>query len=111
MYCTQCEAEGFRRITLMQDRPDVMATSEPPVHVLHFSLALWHPVLTKERVHGRYKVRIEADKATAPILLSNGNLTNSVPSPAAGSAALKLGGSSRARSRGCSLTWHRSSRE
>mmetsp|Transcript_58256 Transcript_58256/g.137108 ORF Transcript_58256/g.137108 Transcript_58256/m.137108 type:complete len:874 (+) Transcript_58256:26-2647(+) len=50
MYCTQCEAEGFRRITLMQDRPDVMAT---------------------------YKVRIEADKATAPILLSNGNLTNS----------------------------------
>ena len=25
VYCTQCEAEGFRRITLMQDRPDVMA--------------------------------------------------------------------------------------
>ncbi len=29
VYCTQCEAEGFRRITLMQDRPDVMARSAP----------------------------------------------------------------------------------
>jgi aminopeptidase N len=46
-YCTQCEAEGFRRITYFPDRPDVMA---------------------------RYTTRIEADKAEAPILLSNGNL-------------------------------------
>ncbi len=45
-YCTQCEAEGFRRITYFQDRPDVMAT---------------------------YEVRVEADKAACPILLSNGN--------------------------------------
>src|SRR5690606_19355634 len=43
MYCTQCEAEGFRRITYYPDRPDVMA-----------------PV----------RVRIEGD---APVLLSNGN--------------------------------------
>ena len=50
VYCTQCEAEGFRRITYFLDRPDVLAT---------------------------YKVRIEADKAQAPILLSNGNLTES----------------------------------
>jgi len=49
-YCTQCEAEGFRRITYFPDRPDVMAT---------------------------YTTRIEADKAEAPILLSNGNLTES----------------------------------
>ena len=45
MYCTQCEAEGFRKITYYPDRPDVMT---------------------------RFHVRIEADKAT-PILLSNGN--------------------------------------
>jgi aminopeptidase N len=46
-YCTQCEAEGFRNITLAQDRPDVMAV---------------------------YTVRLEADKAACPVLLSNGNL-------------------------------------
>ena len=45
-YCTQCEAEGFRRITYFLDRPDVLA---------------------------KYQVRIEADKAF-PFLLSNGNL-------------------------------------
>jgi len=47
VYCTQCEAEGFRRITLMTDRPDVLA---------------------------RYRVRLEASAREAPILLSNGNL-------------------------------------
>src|SRR5579872_2021478 len=46
-YCTQCEAEGFRRITYFLDRPDVMAV---------------------------YTTRIEADKNQAPVLLSNGNL-------------------------------------
>jgi aminopeptidase N len=46
-YCTQCEAEGFRRITYFLDRPDVMAV---------------------------YTTRIEADKAEAPVLLANGNL-------------------------------------
>ncbi|HEX2215287.1 MAG TPA: aminopeptidase N, partial [Xanthobacteraceae bacterium] len=45
-YCTQCEAEGFRRITYFPDRPDVMAV---------------------------YTTRIEAEKAEAPILLANGN--------------------------------------
>ncbi|MGB8221863.1 MAG: aminopeptidase N [Polyangiales bacterium] len=45
-FCTQCEAEGFRRITYYLDRPDVMA---------------------------RFTVRIEADRAKFPILLSNGN--------------------------------------
>jgi aminopeptidase N len=49
-YCTQCEAEGFRRITYFPDRPDVMAV---------------------------YTTRIEADKAQAPVLLSNGNLVES----------------------------------
>ena len=49
-YCTQCEAEGFRRITYFPDRPDVMAV---------------------------YTTRIEADKAEAPVLLSNGNLIES----------------------------------
>ena len=44
---TQCEAEGFRRITYFLDRPDVMAT---------------------------YTVTLRADKATYPVLLSNGNL-------------------------------------
>lgn len=46
MLCTQCEAEGFRRITFHPDRPDVLS---------------------------RYKVRMEGDKAAFPILLSNGN--------------------------------------
>ena len=43
MYCTQCEAEGFRKITFYPDRPDVMAP---------------------------FRVRIEGD---LPVLLSNGN--------------------------------------
>ncbi len=46
MYCTQCEAEGFRRITYFYDRPDVMT---------------------------RYTVRIEAPTQQFPVLLSNGN--------------------------------------
>ncbi|GIU07413.1 MULTISPECIES: aminopeptidase N [unclassified Shewanella] len=49
-YCTQCEAEGFRRITYFLDRPDVLAI---------------------------YTVRIEAEKAAFPYLLSNGNLIES----------------------------------
>ncbi|HEY0842316.1 aminopeptidase N [Methylotenera sp.] len=48
-YCTQCEAEGFRRITYFQDRPDVLST---------------------------FSVRIEADKNKYPVLLSNGNLVD-----------------------------------
>jgi aminopeptidase N len=54
-YCTQCEAEGFRRITYFPDRPDVMAV---------------------------YTTRIEADKAQAPVLLANGNLIESGDLPA-----------------------------
>jgi aminopeptidase N len=46
LLCTQCEAEGFRRITFHPDRPDVLS---------------------------RYKVRMQGDKAAFPILLSNGN--------------------------------------
>ncbi|OIV93551.1 hypothetical protein TanjilG_28708 [Lupinus angustifolius] len=46
-FCTQCEAEGFRKITFYQDRPDIMA---------------------------KYTVHIEADKSLYPVLLSNGNL-------------------------------------
>jgi aminopeptidase N len=46
-YCTQCEAEGFRRITYFLDRPDVMAV---------------------------YRTRIEADQNDVPVLLANGNL-------------------------------------
>jgi len=46
MFCTQCEAEGFRKITWFLDRPDVMA---------------------------RFSTRIEADQAAYPVLLSNGN--------------------------------------
>jgi aminopeptidase N len=46
VYCTQCEAEGFRRITYFLDRPDLLSV---------------------------YTVRIEADRAEAPLLLANGN--------------------------------------
>ncbi|WP_298428847.1 aminopeptidase N [Rhodoblastus sp.] len=45
-YCTQCEAEGFRRIAYYLDRPDVMSV---------------------------FTVRIDADRSEAPVLLSNGN--------------------------------------
>lgn len=46
-YCTQCEAQGFRRITYFPDRPDVMSV---------------------------FSVEIIADKDSCPIMLSNGNL-------------------------------------
>lgn len=46
MYCTQCEAEGFRRITFYPDRPDILS---------------------------RFVTTIGADKARFPLLLSNGN--------------------------------------
>jgi len=49
-FCTQCEAEGFRRITYFPDRPDVMSV---------------------------YTTRIEASKTETPVLLSNGNLIES----------------------------------
>ena len=44
---TQCEAEGFRRISYHSDRPDILS---------------------------KYTVRIEADKNDYPVLLSNGNV-------------------------------------
>ncbi|MFL5237864.1 MAG: aminopeptidase N [Rhizomicrobium sp.] len=50
IFCTQCEAEGFRRITYYLDRPDNLAV---------------------------FTTRIEADKAKYPVLLSNGNLLHS----------------------------------
>ena len=46
VFCTQCEPEGFRRITYFPDRPDVLS---------------------------RYTVTIRADRASCPVLLSNGN--------------------------------------
>jgi len=46
LLCTQCEAEGFRRITFFPDRPDVLS---------------------------RYSVRMEADKDIFPVLLANGD--------------------------------------
>ncbi len=48
-FCTQCEAEGFRRITYFPDRPDVLSV---------------------------YQVTIRAKKADFPVLLSNGNLVS-----------------------------------
>ena len=46
LFTTQCEAEGFRRITFHPDRPDLLS---------------------------RFRVRIEADRDSCPVLLSNGN--------------------------------------
>ena len=48
MFCTQCEAEGFRKITYYLDRPDVMS---------------------------EFEVEIVAERSRYPVLLSNGNLT------------------------------------
>ncbi|MBM3485523.1 MAG: aminopeptidase N [Alphaproteobacteria bacterium] len=49
IFTTQCEAEGFRRITYFLDRPDVMST---------------------------YRVAVRGDRASLPVLLSNGNLVS-----------------------------------
>ena len=49
IYCTQCEAEGFRRITPFPDRPDILSV---------------------------YRTTIVADRARYPVLLSNGNLVD-----------------------------------
>jgi aminopeptidase N len=49
-YCTQCEAEGFRRITYFLDRPDILSV---------------------------YTTRIEAERDVAPVLLGNGNCVES----------------------------------
>lgn len=51
LFCTQCEAEGFRRITFFPDRPDVLTI---------------------------YTTRITADKEKYPVLLSNGNLLDAM---------------------------------
>ena len=53
-FCTQCEAEGFRKITYFLDRPDVMA---------------------------RYTTTIVADQERYPVLLSNGNLIDGGDEP------------------------------
>ncbi|CEK12031.1 aminopeptidase N [Legionella hackeliae] len=55
LFCTQCEAEGFRRITFFPDRPDVLAP---------------------------FTTTITADKEKYPVLLSNGNLIDSGDLPA-----------------------------
>ena len=52
--CTQCEAEGFRRITFFPDRPDVLS---------------------------RYSVRLEADARRYPVLLANGDPVDAGPAP------------------------------
>ncbi len=49
-YCTQCEAQGFRRMTYFPDRPDVMSS---------------------------YRTTLVANRSDAPVLLSNGNLVDS----------------------------------
>lgn len=54
LFCTQCEAQGFRRITFFLDRPDVLT---------------------------KFTTRISADKTQYPVLLSNGNLIDSGDGP------------------------------
>src|SRR5262247_1435001 len=54
IYCTQCESEGFRRITYFPDRPDVLA---------------------------RFTVTLNADRALYPVLLSNGDLVATAALP------------------------------
>ena len=54
LLCTQCESQGFRRITYFPDRPDVLS---------------------------RYRVRMSADRSRFPVLLSNGNPVDSGDGP------------------------------
>jgi aminopeptidase N len=60
LFTSQCEAEGFRRITFHPDRPDLLS---------------------------RFRVRIEADQQACPVLLSNGNCIEAGLLPAAADAA------------------------
>ncbi|MEB3199581.1 MAG: aminopeptidase N [Synechococcaceae cyanobacterium] len=60
LFTTQCEAEGFRRITWHPDRPDLLS---------------------------RFRVRLEAGSASCPVLLSNGNCLESGPLPPAAPGA------------------------
>ncbi|MEM8564495.1 MAG: aminopeptidase N, partial [Pseudomonadota bacterium] len=60
MFCTQCEAHGFRRITFYPDRPDVMSV---------------------------FSVRVIADHSRYPVLLSNGNLEGTEQLPGGRHAA------------------------
>ena len=69
IYCTQCEAEGFRRITYFLDRPDVLSV---------------------------YTTRIEAERDEAPVLLGNGNPVESGDVPA--TTATSRSGTIRTRS-------------
>ncbi|HEX2137338.1 MAG TPA: aminopeptidase N, partial [Microvirga sp.] len=57
VYCTQCEAEGFRRITYFLDRPDVLSV---------------------------YTTRIEGERETEPLLLGNGNAVEAGEVPGTG---------------------------
>jgi len=62
LFTTQCEAEGFRRITFHPDRPDLLS---------------------------RFEVRIEADRDLCPVLLSNGNCIDTGLLPATGEGPLR----------------------
>ena len=82
MLCTQCEAEGFRRITFFPDRPDVLST---------------------------YTVRIDAPEDQFPILLANGNRTGSGSDPAGPASSHadrspRQSNGARTRSAGCTDT-------
>ena len=86
MYVTQCEAEGFRRITYFQvgTRLHLPTSACSPGH----SVCLGHNICLLPRclrapglaycqdrpdIMAKYDVRIEADKAKYPLLLANGN--------------------------------------
>jgi aminopeptidase N len=76
MFCTQCEAEGFRKITYYLDRPDVMST---------------------------FTTTVIAEQHSYPVLLSNGNPIGSGP---AKTAATGRPGKTRSRNRRtCSRWW------
>ena len=78
VFCTQCEPEGFRRITYFPDRPDVLA---------------------------RYDVTLRADRARYPQLLSNGNLV--ARRAARRRSPLRDDGTTRSRSRPTCSRWSR----
>ena len=77
-FFTQCEAEGFRRITWFPDRPDVMS---------------------------RYTVTLRAPREQFPVLLSNGNLVSQRACPAPGAATDAPGGSGAPAAAGAAA-WH-----
>ncbi|MEI8359204.1 MAG: M3 family metallopeptidase, partial [Deltaproteobacteria bacterium] len=78
-YCTQCEAEGFRRITYFPDRPDVMAVYTTRIEAERKDVPVWHPDVRVWEVKdsaGRHKALFYGDYFARPSKRSGAWMTS-----------------------------------